>query len=131
MVDVAYRFWSLIHRDLDPLQQEPTFPQPPMLATVAVDCGGSLHFELASSPAEVTIQLTVAGLSLEGRGDDFLHVFRGTVGAYSKAEVSWSRGQDGPIAVLTTSVTGAGDRLKLYLAEGAPVFVTTVSFSCQ
>ena len=60
MVDVAYRFWSLIHRDLDPLQQEPTLPQPPMLATVAVDCGGSLHFELWKAGAMIFCTSSVA-----------------------------------------------------------------------
>jgi hypothetical protein len=129
MADVAYRTWSLILRDQDPLQQEPTLPQPPMLATVAVDSGGSLHFELKSSPAAVTVHLTLTGLSVEGRNEDFLQVFRGTIGAYSRVEVTWSRSQDGPMALLTTSVPGAGNRLKIHLAEGAPVFVTSIAFS--
>ncbi len=131
MADVALRTWSLIPRDLDPAQQEPTLPQPPMLTAVAIDPGGSLHFELEGSPADLSIQVTVTGMTAEGRGDDFLHVYRGSAGAYAQVEAPWSRGQDGPNAVFTTHAAGAGDRAKLHLKQGLAIVVTAIGFAAD
>ena len=129
MADVVYRSWSLISRDLEPTQQDPTLPQPPMLTTVAVDPGGSLCFELASASEPLSIQISITGLSAEGRGDDFLVVYRGSAGAYAAVDATWARGQEGLNTVFTTTVSGLGDHVKLHLAEGQAIFVTAISFS--
>jgi hypothetical protein len=129
MADVVYRSWSLISRDLEPTQQDPTLPQPPMLTTVAIDPGGSLCFELVSASEPLSIHISITGLSAEGRGDDFLVVYRGSAGAYAAVDATWSRGQEGLNAVFTTMVSGIGDHVKLHLAEGRAIFVAAISFS--
>jgi hypothetical protein len=77
MAEVAYGCWSLIPKDFTPASQEPTLTQPPMLTTILVDPGASLHFELAAV-AVLSIQITITGLSGEARESDFLRVYRGT-----------------------------------------------------
>ena len=129
MAHVVYRSWSLISQDLEPTQQDPTLPQPPMLTTVAVDSGGSLCFELASASGPLSIEITITGLSAEGRGDDFLLVYRGSAGVYTAMATTWSRGQEGINAVFATTVSGHGDRVKLHLAGGLAIFVTGISFT--
>ena len=100
-----------------------------MLPTVAVDPGGSMCFELASESEPLSIQISITGLSAEGRGDDFLVVYRGSAGAYAAVDATWARGQEGLNAVFTTTVSGLGDHVKLHLAEGQAIFVTAISFS--
>ena len=129
MVDVAYRSWSLIYRDLEPTQQQPALTQPPMLTAIALDPKGSLHFEFANAPAALEIRLVATGMSIEGAGDDFLLVYRGAPGSYKPMASTWARGQDGPDAVLSTVISGIGDHLKLHLTHRRTVIVTAISFS--
>jgi hypothetical protein len=131
MADVAYSSWSLIHRDLEPTQQQPVLTQPPMLTTIALDPTGSLQFELVSAPEALTIRLVVTGMSIEGAGDDFLLVYRGAPGSYKPVQSTWVKGQDGPDAVLSTAISWIGDHLKLHQTHGRPVIVTTISFSTE
>jgi hypothetical protein len=128
MADVAYQSWSLIPHDVDPLTSEPTVPQPPMMASIALDPGGSLHFVLKTAPPRLTIQLTATALSAEGRSQRLLRVLRGTEGSYERQDATWERGQDGPNAIFTTTVGGTGDRVKLHLPEGLALVATGIAF---
>jgi hypothetical protein len=129
MADVAYFSWSLIHQDLEPAQQQPTLPQPPMLTTIALDPRGSLCFVFRDAPERLSIRLVITGISAEGQNEDLLRVYRGEPGAYTAVEATWSRGQDGPDAVFTTEVSASGDHLKLHLSQGRTVIVTGASFT--
>lgn len=129
MADVAYRSWSLIFRDAEPERQDCTVPQPPMLTTIAVDAGGSLVFELASAPSILALEVRATGASCENRGEDFLHVYRGTGGAYTHRVCSWTRSQDGVDALFRTTAEGTGDLLKLHLPDGATCIISAVSIA--
>ncbi|MDA0337041.1 MAG: hypothetical protein O2782_17905 [bacterium] len=131
MTDVAYRSWSLIHRDLEPTQQQPTIAQPPMMTAMALDPHGSLHFVLAKAPEVLLIRLVATGFSVEGRAEEFLRVYRGAPGSYKPVAATWQRSQDGAEAVFTTAVSGAGDCLKLHLPQGRTAILTGISFRTE
>ena len=128
MADIAYKTWSLIYRDLEPSQQEPTVRNPPMMPNIAVDAGGSLVFSLVGEHAALRAHVTVTALSAEGRRDGFLQVLSGAAGALQPVPASWSSRPDGANVVLTASLPAAGPSLKLHLPSGPTLVVSAVAF---
>ncbi|MFC1526886.1 hypothetical protein ACFL6X_08775 [Candidatus Latescibacterota bacterium] len=131
MEDIAYRSWALIPVDTDPAATAPLTTNPPMMASMALDRGASLAFELASQGGQITISVQTTALSAEGRNSDLLRVFSGS-SASALAEIavdSWEKATEGMNAIFSCRVPGLQQFVKLHSATDSNLIVTGIHFA--